>query len=129
MCTIDGEILTVSTLITALQFLAFSALATDCAQSRHWIEGTREHPVPTPAGGWVYETNPLVAGRPEALESCARLLATAIEAAPRMLSPPLAALAIGAFAVEDVLAVLHNNRLSAEDGLPQYWMIAYRWRF
>lgn len=124
-----AELVAAPTLIIALQFLAFSALATDCLQSQHWIEGTREHPVPTPAGGWTYEVNPFVAGRPEALELCARLLAAGIEVAPRMLSPPFAALAIGAFAVEDVLTVLSNNRFAAEQGLPQYWMIAYRWRF
>ena len=112
-----------------LQLLAFSALATDCAQTAHWIEGTAEEPILSPAGWPTYELNPILAGHPEKREAYFAWWRRVAEAAPRMLSPPVATALLAWIAIEDGQTVLRNNRFSQEAGFPVYWMVAWQWHF
>lgn len=116
-------------LLLIVQLAALSALATDRLQTQHWIAGAPSNPLATPAGGFVYEVNPILAGRPYMLDPYFDFWEAVVEAAPRMLSPPLALAVPGWIAFEDGRTVLRNNELAAREGLPRYWMLAYRWRF
>lgn len=120
-------------MITALSpilvLIATSALATDRLQTQHWIDGTPSNPLATPAGGFVYETNPILAGRPYMLDPYFDFWEAVVEAAPRMLSPPLALAVVGWIAFEDGRTVIRNNELSRQQGFPEYVMLKYRWRF
>lgn len=118
-----------ATLLLIFQLVAFSAFTTDRLQTQHWIDGTPENPLATPAGGFVYETNTILAGRPYMLDLYFDFWEAVVEAAPRMLSPPLALAVVGWIAFEDGRTVTRNNRLAREQGLPEYYMFSYRWRF
>ncbi len=112
-----------------LAFLALSALATDRLQTQHWIEGTASNPLATPAGGFVYEANPVLAGRPWMLDPYFDFLEGVTEAMPRMLSPPWSVPVQALWAAAAIANVARNNDLAREQGLPRYWMLAYRCRF
>lgn len=118
----------VTALLPLVQFLAFSILATDCAQSLYWINGTPEKPVQI--GDWlVWEANPLVAGRPDMLEASCDMVAALYEAAPRMLSPPLALVAVSAVAALEAVVVIHNDKVIRAIGIPRKFAVAYQVTF
>lgn len=114
-------------IVTILQLIAYSALATDCLQTQHWIAGTRDDPVLSPFGFYTYELNPILAGHPELCEPYFEFLASIVEIAPMMLSPPIATAYVGYIAVGDALTVVRNNASCRKMGFPEYWMLAWRW--
>lgn len=113
---------------SVLQFLIDSAEETDRLQTEHWIRGTKEAPVFTPKGLPVWETNPLMAGRPGELDRYIDFWRVASEELARNPSP-LARTAQMIWAAGELYTVINNNRYSPADGLPRYWMLSYRWRF
>jgi hypothetical protein len=114
-------------IVTILQLVAFSALATDCLQTQHWINGTRDNPVVSPLGIGVAEGNPVLAGKAHLREPYFKGFAFAVEAAPKMLSPPLALAYVGYVAVGGTRTVVRNNRTCRGVGFPEYFMLAWRW--
>lgn len=113
--------------IPILQLLAFSALATDCLQTAHWVEGTPDSPVLSPSGLPVYELNPVLAGHEEKREPYFRFLERVAEVAPKMLSPPVAAAVLAWIVLDDGRTVVDNNRLCKAAGFPSYVMLKMRW--
>jgi hypothetical protein len=112
-----------------LAFLTQSALETDRLQTRHWVDGTPERPVISPNGLTSWEGNPLLAGRPEALNPYFDVLDRAAEVWPRTGTSPLARMAQLAWAAGEIYTVVHNNNSATRKGFPLYWAVKYRWRF
>lgn len=125
----EGEVLAAPALIVALQFLAFSALATDCAQTKHWIEGTVEKPVLCPDGSLVCEGNSILAGHPDKRTTFFAWWRRVAEAAPHMLSPPAAMALLTWIALEDGRTAIESNEFSSRVGFPTYWVVAWQWHF
>lgn len=130
-------------LTIALQALLYSTLATDRLQSQYWILGTPEKPymrlwdcqVPENGIGtacryaWVSEANPLVAGRPKALNDFVVWLRQAGEAAPEML-PNWAAIGGMAWMIgEEAKSIIHNDAYIGKMGWPHVYMMAYQFHF
>lgn len=114
-------------IVTILQLIAYSALATDCLQTQHWIAGTRDDPILSPFEFSTYELNPILAGHPELRKPYFDFLASTVEIAPTMLSPPLSVAYVGYIAIGDTLTAIRNNALSRQAGFPEYWVLSWRW--
>lgn len=114
--------------LVLLQLLAYSALATDVTQTQHWIQYTSESPYCV-QDLCAWDSNPIVAGRPEQLEKLSRFMETGIALAPKMLSTGEAVSALALLASLNLGSAIANNRMSPDFDFPQYAIVSYAWRF
>lgn len=109
------------------QFLAFSVLATDAAQTQHYLPYTRDNPYQA-NGYYIYESG-LMEGRPEGYKQMNQTQRVMVAAAPDILAETTAFVSLAAFASYGLRIVTANNRNNADLGLPQYYMLGYEWAF
>ena len=101
--------------------IALSLLQTDWYQSQPILTHTAENPLVSPSGRLVWEKNPNVNGSYEAAEDMVDFMEQAHEVMPWQLG--------AAFAASRLIAVINNSAIIDRTGLPQCFVIAYRWRF
>ena len=108
-----------------LTVLLVSAMATDCIQTEHWIDGTIDNPIKLPNGTQLYEVNTILAGRPENREvyfDFAERVAINIS----MLDPPLSTAILAGYVFYWGKTIITNNNVSKQNDLPLYYAIQHK---
>lgn len=111
------------------QLLALSALATDVTQSQHWISYTETNPYCVNVDLCAWESNPIVAGQPEAFKATRRFIEVGVRALPDMMSENEVLVATLIQGGVHMHSAISNNQKVEEFGFPRYWMLSYSWQF